>query len=122
MSDYLHRVAVTEAQFRADIVSGLHREAERLRDHRAIAVDQPAAANCLEDLAAALLTAADVLRAQDGRLARALRTDTIQTGARPFATDLRLLRRPTAPPRYPDAEQWVVESGRSRLRAAGEGA
>lgn len=76
MSDYLEQVALTEARFRADVISGLHREAERLREHRAIATDQPAAAMCLDDLAAVLLAAADALQAQDGRLARALTTGT----------------------------------------------
>lgn len=105
MSDYLQQVALTEARFRADVISGLHREAERLRDHRAIAADQPAAATCLEDLAAALTTAANLLQAQDGRLAQALRPEP-RPSTWPFTTELRFLRRPTAPQAYADAEPW----------------
>ena len=78
MSDFLERVALTEAQFRADVISGLRREAERLRDHRVMAVDRPEAATCLDDLAAVLTSAAAVLQAQDGRLNRAIDADLRQ--------------------------------------------
>jgi hypothetical protein len=72
---YLEQLAVTEAVFRSEVVNGLEREAQRLRDHRVIVGDQPATAACLDQLAAALLQAAEVLLGQDGGLPRALAAD-----------------------------------------------
>lgn len=72
MSDYLERLARTEAAFRAEVIDGLRREAQRLRDHQVLAPELPAVGLCLGQLATTLLDVAKMLRAQDGHLDAAL--------------------------------------------------
>jgi hypothetical protein len=76
MDDYVKQLALTEAVFRAEVVTGLKREAQRLHDHRSILGDRPATSACLNELATVLLDVAEVLRVQDGRLSRASRPDS----------------------------------------------
>ena len=72
MTDSIDRLVLAEASFRADVISGLHREAQRLRLHHAIVDQQTGSHASLERLVSVVESVADKLREQDGHMARAL--------------------------------------------------
>ena len=72
MTDPLQRLVLVEAGFWDEVISGLHREAQRLRQHGAIVEQQAGSQASLDQIVVVLESVADKLRTQDGQMARAL--------------------------------------------------